>query len=98
MALSNIFREPRREIVETAVGFLVVSVLIGGFVWVDYYFAHWFWTIVGDPSMPLFIAYGVGFLAIGVACLGILIVHEVGDGICNSLQRRGIHLRPCVRK
>ena len=96
MALSNIFREPRREITESVVGLVV----FGAFAWADYYVARWFQDVTGGwhdgCPWPIGMMLGllVGFLAM---CL-LIITHGIGDGICNALQRRGIHLRPRQRR
>lgn len=39
MALSNIFREPRREITESAIGITVAAATIGGLGFGDYHLA-----------------------------------------------------------
>ena len=63
MALSNIFREPRREIVETIVGLITV----GAFMYVDYKFSCWneeFWgyrTFTDGSTLKNF-PWGLGML------------------------------------
>ncbi len=44
MALSNILREPRREITETLIGIMAT----GSFLFVDYKFAVWFEKITNN--------------------------------------------------
>lgn len=61
MAFSNIFREPRRELTESAVG--IVAVAAGLSVWIaaDYHFSLWLEKTCGpiapnypnDPVFPL---------------------------------------------
>ncbi len=96
MALSNIFNEPKREITETVVGLS----LIGIFVAADYSFALWFQDITGGPErgVPwwLGIIAGVSFGIAGV--LMMLRIHTLGERVCDSLQRHGIHLRPKRRR
>lgn len=100
MALSNIFREPRREITESVVGLAI----FGGAVWADYAFAGWLQeyaghrlysdgTIAGD-YIPWPLGMVVGFVVGATALLTVVVTHALGDGICNALQNSGIHLRP----
>lgn len=107
MALSNIFREPRREIIESVVGATIFLAFIGA----DYIFACWLQESVGahphtDPNLPYTLGcyylpwpLGMGLGVIGAALIAMLLVvtHALGDGICNALQRNGIHLRPRQR-
>jgi hypothetical protein len=95
MALSNMLNEPRRELIETAVGVVVLGTVGGG----DYIFAawvcqrskpeYWFSDICFAMVFGLAIAVAIGLLAVGV--------HALGDTICNALDRRGIQLRPAQR-
>ncbi len=96
MALSNIFREPRREITESAVGLGIFGVYAYGI----YHAARWFNDITGGShhGMPIALAMLLTFFASILACmlffLIIVATHALGDGICNALQKQGIHLRP----
>ncbi len=96
MALSNIFREPRREITESAVGLAIFSAA----VWADYQFALWFKDATQgmlnekDPGCPLPLGMFLGVIAAFVGLVVLFLTHALGDGICNALQRNGIHLRP----
>jgi hypothetical protein len=87
MALSNIFREPRREITESAVGIGIVAVL----AWADYQFAQW--VCAADDS-PRVLGMMLGAAIFMIACGILIITHALGDAVCNSLETRGIHLRP----
>jgi H+/Cl- antiporter ClcA len=95
MALSNIFREPRREITETVVGIAVVAVLLGA----DYFAARELQKIPGWSDCPLLVAMVLipGAIAMGWG-LGLFrlpqIAHAIGEDACEALQRHGIHLRP----
>ena len=96
MALSNIFREPRREITETVVGFMVFL----GFAYIDMHFAFWFQGVTGgfNNGCP----WPIGFIFVGpvimiVLILLALLIHAIGEWICNSLARRGLELRPKQR-
>lgn len=102
MALSNIFREPRREITESVVGIAAVAFVLGGFAWLDYSIAVASWAQNGSHPND-FGDYLVGatfLLILGGIALGILTVmtHAIGEGICNSLARRGLELRPTRRR
>lgn len=96
MALSNIFREPQREITETVVGLVVASVI----VYLDYEFAVWFqncdWGSMGKP--PLVIGFIAGALLVPVAAFALHLVHETGDLVCDILDDFGVRLRPRDRK
>ena len=107
MALSNIFREPRREIIETLVG---VGVIILGACLVfypDYRFGLWFNAhCVSDSSGPHdVLGIGLGmFFGLGAPILGFLVltliavaIHAVGESLCDALDRRGLRLRPTQR-
>lgn len=95
MALSNIFREPRREITESIVGIVLVGLLLGA----DYRFATWFEVATGGDGKgcpwPIGLIFGAGaafFLVIAAVA-----THQIGDSICNALDRRGLQLRPINR-
>ncbi len=102
MALSNIFREPRREITESVVGLTVFGLA----AWADYSFGRWLQEYAHithsdgtgfDPvPWPMGMIAGV-LIAIG-AVFVVLGTHALGDVICNALQRNGIHLRPRQRR
>ena len=91
MALSNIFREPRREITESAVGIAAFALLVYG----DYEFASWFHEVtkpVGACPIPIGMILGVIAALLGIGAL--FLTHAIGEGVCNSLARRGVELRP----
>ena len=99
MALSNIFREPRREITESVVG--IVAVVPLGLA--DYVFGLWFRYLMGGPYdgpyllLSMLIGIFLSFICLVVGLVFLGITHAIGDGICNILQNRGIHLRPRQR-
>ena len=94
MALSNILKEPRREITEQLVGTLVIFALPVA----DAIFAHYaprpsdytFWDMMGTG-----LCLGI-ILALGAAAVTIVakIVHAIGEETCNALEAYGVHLRP----
>lgn len=103
MTLSNIFREPRREITESAVGLAIFGVAI----WADYEFAVWLQDYAGyytgannvtkaECPWPLGMMLGMmGTIALTLGTAIIMVAsHALGDAVCNALQARGIHLRP----
>jgi hypothetical protein len=92
VALSNIFREPRREITETLVGLLVIGILVAS----DTAFGVWlhahFMTTPVELGMLLGLFFGGAIISVFV------IFHNVGEDICNWLERNGVYLRPRNRK
>jgi hypothetical protein len=99
MALSNIFREPRREITETVVGMALVTVPIAA----DYFAALGLQKLSGGwnefpwPWGMVFVPFGVIIVATVGAAVGLgfpLVVHAIGEIACEALEERGIHLRP----
>jgi hypothetical protein len=97
MALSNIFREPRREITESAVGIGIVVL----FLFLDSYFASWMQGLtVTSPGgrVPIGVCYLAGLLALIVVALFLGFTHFVGEEICDALAKRGLELRPKIRR
>lgn len=97
MALSNIFKEPRREITETLVGLTVVAPLIVLDVW----WAHWLQALQPQNAPPFIIIMVlvaiVMFVVFAVSVLALMGIHEVGEKVCDALARKGLNLRPTVR-
>lgn len=95
MALSNIFREPRREITESAVGLGLFSAFTFG----DYQFALWFEGVTGghQDGCPWSVGLLVGIALVLGSAIIIAVTHSLGEVTCNALQDRGIHLRPRKR-
>ena len=102
MALSNIFREPRREITESCLGII----LLGGYIAADAAFGVWLQNRCGferfsDGSVWHHVPWGLGMLigiGITVAFVAVLLItHEIGEGVCDALAERGVELRPKVR-
>lgn len=97
MALSNMGREPQREITETAIGLCVVAIPILG---------DWFAVAAqrAKPSLYFFEAMCIGLFLAFIAVVFVALVfgvflgaHALGEAICDGLQKRGIHLRPVRR-
>lgn len=95
MALSNILREPRREITETVLGAILLSPLFLA----TYPIGNYFKSL--DDSMPLFGAYLCGFAAAGALALAVfmlaIFIHYIGEEFCDYLQNNNIRLRPKQR-
>lgn len=96
MALSNIFREPRREITESMVGMTVFVIVAGVALIIAWHLAD---SIVAqDPGAPFPLI--VFFMLIIEAIVSVLAVelvfvtHGIGEAICNALARRGVEFRP----
>lgn len=93
MALSNILREPRREITETIVGIVIFAV----FVYLDSLFAHWLNTFTVYNPCPIPLGYLLGVLVTIIVALLTVLIHAVGEKTCNALARNGLELRPKQR-
>ena len=98
MALSNMRREPRREITETVVGVIV----FGAYVVADWYFAQWFQWVTGPQGAypwPAGMVLGILVLTVGTAAVIALpfIVHNIGDFACEVLGLIGLDPRPRQR-
>lgn len=98
MALSNILREPRREITESLVGIVIIGALLGG----DYYLARWEEHLGGYYSDgSAWGPWGVWmFMNIPIVMiLGAMVVftHFIGDVACDAMEKRGVDLRPRQR-
>jgi len=100
MALSNIFNEPRREIIESAIGIAFSVVLCWGLWQIIYPLAERIQKT--DTTMPFAVAVLIAILTLMVLFSIVLgsmaLTHAIGDGICNFFQRRGIYLRPRTRR
>jgi hypothetical protein len=94
MALSNIFREPRREITESAIGLAI----IGAYLYADYCFGVWFQTATGRDHALRVAGMAIGLLITCIAALMILVTHWLGEFVCDSLADRGLELRPRRRR
>lgn len=100
MALSNLFKEPRREITETLVGlFLLIPVF-----WVTHQISR---AMLADlPHTPTFIdlllthLLGGFFTMAGTAALvaAAFGVHALGEQVCNWLDEHGLRLRSKERR
>jgi ABC-type Fe3+ transport system permease subunit len=98
MALSNIFREPRRELIEQGIGTLVVLGIVAGWCavgtvicWVDRYPLS---NSTAEFAASMALALPVIALAVAILFLS----HALGEWACNRLEAAGIHLRPRQRK
>jgi len=92
MALTNIFREPRREITESVIGITI----IGALGYADLKFARWLQEVSGPGynEVPWPLGMMVGLLVAAVFIFLLFLTHEVGDSICDALAERGLELRP----
>lgn len=95
MALSNILKEPRREITETVFG----AAPVGIFVVADYWFASWLCrgSSTYGYGRDMFVCLVLGVVVTVAFCLGIIAIHAIGDGICNILGKNGMDPRPTKR-
>lgn len=93
MALSNIFREPRREITESVVGIAVV----GGLLYGDYHLAVGLSKLGANP-LPIPAGMFVGIFLILAVSAVLAITHYAGEAICDAFAKRGLELRPRNRR
>jgi hypothetical protein len=96
MALSNVLREPRRELIEQGFGILVA----GGFVGIDYIAASLIYAnLMGPTHMTGDFVFAVFIAAVSIIFVGFafVLIHWVGEGVCNSMARRGYDPRPETR-
>jgi hypothetical protein len=94
MALSNILREPRREITETLFGMGALAIPILA----DVYFAVWFHKFTGpNNACPIPVGMIIGILFFAFTGILLLISHVFGEWICDSLADRGLDPRPKQR-
>jgi hypothetical protein len=100
MALSNIFREPRREITESAIGITVFVLIVMGPLAIAWHVASE--AVAADHNLPFllpFIATIIGELVVAVMVFGLsLLTHAIGERVCNGLAERGLELRPKQRR
>lgn len=90
MALSNMLREPRREIIETLIGGTILCMV----VYICYFFAI-NWPILSIKYVwDLLANMGIWFVIGGLVWLFLIFIHFIGEEICDSLQRNGIRIRP----
>lgn len=100
MALSNIFREPRREITETVLGIGVAAVLLLPYGWADIKLA----SLIdqGQTTVPFLLfcllAAIILLLATVIAAGSLIGIHALGESLCNALEQRGVFLRPRRRR
>lgn len=87
MALSNMLKEPRRELTEQFVGFGFIALAVSLDYGTGRLLQHWFGGTIGlDMAM--------GAVVLVLLWLGALLVHSLGEVICEILAERGAELRP----
>lgn len=95
MALSNMLREPRREITESAVGILTLGAILVPVIGLDYLIA----VALHLVPLPIGMLFGIliemgGFMLIFSL---LQLTHAIGDGVCTALENRGVQMRPRQR-
>ena len=91
MALSNIFREPRREITETAVGIL----WLGGSFALGYYVSLWLHLFDDGSRIVMGVCVGTIIFASPFVLIGIAhFTHSIGELACQMLKSIGLDPRP----
>ena len=98
MALSNIFREPKRELIEQWYGFVAFVVFAVGLVICDLAIVAlnmeigWvrpFWDWKDIEAGQIFAIPGLFIVAFFV-----YLIHDLGEAVCNGMQARGRDPRP----
>lgn len=103
MALSNMRREPQREITESAIGVGALIVFVGLDILLAkglmiYSSAHG-WDIEKAPfGMAMLMALLLSILLAIVLIGGTVFTHFLGEEVCGWMARRGMDPRPTVRK
>lgn len=93
MALSNIFREPRRELTEQAIGTAFLLIYFGIAYLITMKIVHSY----ALPTDPFLLTLIVGAIAMAMFFLGtgaLLGAHAIGQEICDALARAGHDPRP----
>jgi hypothetical protein len=91
MALSNMLREPRREITETVVGVLLIGIVLVGYI----SGACW---LAARTNLDMPAAFFLELTAASALVLFVLVGHWIGETVCDALQDHGVHLRPQKRR
>jgi hypothetical protein len=99
MALSNIIKEPQREITETLVG--VVALLPPCYV--IYKVGNRMALDMKPHNVIEWVAvyfFAAAVIAVAVFTVGgaLKLIHTIGEEISDTLQLHGIHIRPKRRK
>lgn len=97
MALSNIFREPRRELIEQAFGIVPVAFLIGADLLVGRGI-YWLLFNSGRTADLIGSTVLIAPFAILVAVALFFFAHSLGEGICDAMARAGRDPRPKNRR
>jgi TRAP-type C4-dicarboxylate transport system permease small subunit len=99
MALSNIFREPRREITESLAGTLLIGLLVLGDCLAANWVSHRLNVATRSDEIGLFVIALLFIPIVSFIALFFLVIlpHWIGESICDSLARRGLELRPTQR-
>lgn len=97
MALSNIGKEPRREITESVIGIGVVV----GYIFADYFVVSWLMSGAQnhtDQVVGTVLGMLGGIVLVPISILFLLATHALGDGICNWFAALGADPRPRRRR
>jgi len=100
MALSNIMREPRREITESVVGFIAFV----GYIFVDYLVSQamdpYYVTTRYSPPWGLtivFVMLFVGIISPIVIFAAFYLTHAIGEMVCGWMKAANVDPRPRQR-
>lgn len=94
MALSNILKEPRREIIETIIG----GVIFGGFMWGDYAVTNAMHPRDFPDQALMMLFFPIFALAVAAALVFVIMfIHGLGNVICDIMKEMGLDPRPKQR-
>lgn len=94
MALSNLTKEPRREVIEQSLGIAAFAF----YIWADYAFIRWLGAVkTGDLVFGMLLGF-VSIPMVGLLLfMMLLLAHAVGEGVCALCARAGFDPRPTRR-
>jgi small neutral amino acid transporter SnatA (MarC family) len=95
VALSNMRKEPKREIIETVLGFVVFV----AYCYLANKFAWWFYrTVDPNDADSVFLGYVIAIFAVPIGWTLMLFIHFIGEKASNILGNMGLDPRPNPRE
>lgn len=97
MALSNILREPRRELIEQGFGVVALAAIVVVNVSVAIAMCLLFDGTVHVSSREFVAADLTGVVATGILIVILLAIHALGESVCEAMARHDRDPRPTQR-
>lgn len=94
MALSNIFREPRRELIEQAFGLIGLLGIIVIWLLLTAVMCRLVDGTIHVPIREFCAAAGLAIPIMLLIVLAAIAVHAMGEAICGAMAQRGHDPRP----